>query len=89
MIWPLLFLNVIGAAIYFAIEWLPQHPDFSGKLGIGGKRRMRVGAASLKENRFWRAEADAKNIGNATQFVTLGNLLFDMRETQKAYDAYR
>ena len=79
-IWPLLFLNVIGAAMYFVIEWLPQHPDFLGKLGIFNQRKMR--------DRLWQAEADARNIGNATQFITLGNLLFDMQETQKAYDAY-
>lgn len=88
-IWPLLFLNVIGAAMYFVIEWLPQHPDFLGKLGIFNRRKMRVGGATPKEYRLWQAEADAKNIGNATQFITLGNLLFDMRETQKAYDAYQ
>ena len=79
-IWPLLFLNVIGAAMYFVIEWLPQHPDFLGKLGIFNRRKMR--------DRLWQAEADARNIGNATQFITLGNLLFDMQETRKAYDAY-
>lgn len=82
-LWILIFLNVIGAGMYFVIEWLPKHPQFLARLGgIGGltTRKMR--------DQLWQAEADAKNIGNATQFVTLGKLLFDMKNTEKAADAY-
>ncbi|MEO1744069.1 MAG: tetratricopeptide repeat protein, partial [Cyanobacteria bacterium J06629_9] len=42
-----------------------------------------------QRDRLWQAEADAKNIGNATQFINLGNILFDMRETERAYEAYQ
>ena len=82
-LWILIFLNIIGAAMYFVIEWLPQHPNFLSRLGSAGgftTRKMR--------DQLWQAEADAKNIGNATQFVTLGNLLFDMNKTEKSADAY-
>jgi len=82
-LWILIFLNVIGAAMYFVVEWLPQHPGFLSRLGSAGgftTQKMR--------DQLWQAEADAKNIGNATQFVTLGNLLFDMKQTQKAADTY-
>ncbi|MFK8183117.1 MAG: tetratricopeptide repeat protein [Phormidesmis sp.] len=82
-LWILLFLNVIGALMYFVIEWLPKHPNFLTRFGNASgftTRKMR--------DQLWQAEADAKNIGNATQFVTLGNLLFDMRKTQQAAEAY-
>ena len=82
-LWILIFLNVIGAAMYFFIEWLPQHPNFTSRFaGAGGFTTQKM------RDRLWQAEADAKNIGNATQFVTLGNLLFDMRRMDKAADAY-
>ncbi|MEO1591150.1 MAG: tetratricopeptide repeat protein [Cyanobacteria bacterium J06632_22] len=80
-IWLLIFLNVIGAVMYFVIVWLPAHPNFLGQFGIVNSRQQR--------DRLWQAEADAKNIGNATQFVTLGNVLFDMRKTERAYEAYQ
>ena len=77
----LIFLNVIGAAMYFVIEWLPKHPDFLAKLGIFNRQAQR--------DRLWQAEADAKNIGNATQYITLGNILFDMRKLDWTYEAYQ
>ncbi|MEM9161741.1 MAG: tetratricopeptide repeat protein [Cyanobacteria bacterium P01_F01_bin.4] len=80
-IWLLIFLNVIGAVMYFIIHWLPQHPNFLARFGIVNRRKLR--------DKLWQAEADAKNIGNATQYVTLGNTLFDMRQTDRAYEAYQ
>ncbi|MGD1896719.1 MAG: tetratricopeptide repeat protein [Phormidesmis sp.] len=83
-IWLLIFLNVIGAALYFVTQWLPAHPQFVSR--VGGS----FGFVSRKDrDRLWQAEADAKNIGKPTQFITLGNLLFDARKTEKAYEAYQ
>jgi hypothetical protein len=77
----LIFLNVIGAFLYFILEWLPKHPEIAAKISFSDRQKRR--------DRLWQAEADAKNIGNATQFITLGNILFDLRETQRAYEAYQ
>ncbi|MEO0768996.1 MAG: tetratricopeptide repeat protein [Cyanobacteria bacterium J06649_4] len=83
-LWLLIFLNVVGAAIYFVTQWLPAHPQFLSK--VGG----RFGLVSRRDrDRLWQAEADAKNIGKPTQFITLGNLLFDQKKTDKAYEAYQ
>ncbi|MEL6602923.1 MAG: tetratricopeptide repeat protein [Cyanobacteria bacterium J06614_10] len=83
-LWMLIFLNVIGAALYFVTQWLPAHPNFLGnfssKLGVVSRR---------DRDRLWQAEADAKNIGKPTQFITLGNLLFDQKKTGRAYEAYQ
>ena len=83
-IWLLIFLNVIGALMYFVTQWLPEHPQFLSK--VGGN----FGFVSQKDrDRLWQADADAKNIGKPTQFITLGNLLFDQKQTKKAYTAYQ
>ncbi|MEL7356853.1 MAG: tetratricopeptide repeat protein [Cyanobacteria bacterium J06634_6] len=83
-IWILLILNVLGAALYFVTQWLPAHPQVLSQ--VGGN----FGYVSRKDrDRLWQAEADAKNIGKSTQFVTLGNLLFDTKQTEKAYEAYQ
>lgn len=80
-IWLLIFLNVVGALMYFAIEWLPKHPNFLGQIGGLNSRKMR--------DRLWQAEADARNIGKADQYTTLGNLLFDINQPAKAAGAYQ
>ncbi|MBE9061797.1 tetratricopeptide repeat protein [cf. Phormidesmis sp. LEGE 11477] len=83
-IWLLIFLNVIGAVMYFVTQWLPAHPEFVSK--VGGS----FGFVSRQDrDRLWQAEADAKNIGKPTQFITLGNLLFDQKQTEKALEAYQ
>jgi len=83
-LWLLIFLNVLGAALYFVTQWLPAHPNFLGKVGSP------FGFVSRRDrDRLWQAEADVKNIGKAAQFVTLGNLLFDQKKTEKAYEAYQ
>lgn len=78
-IWLLIFLNVIGAGIYFVTQYLPAHPNFFKRFGVVSQR---------DRDRLWQAEADAKNIGKPSQFITLGNLLFDRKKTQEAYNAY-
>lgn len=80
-LWLLIFLNVLGAVLYFATQWLPAHPNFLAQFGVFNRRKLR--------DRLWQAEADAKNIGKPTQFVTLGNLLFDMNQPQKAAEAFQ
>ena len=32
-IWLLIFLNIIGAVLYFVTQWLPAHPEFLSKVG--------------------------------------------------------
>ncbi|MEM9090912.1 MAG: tetratricopeptide repeat protein [Cyanobacteria bacterium P01_F01_bin.53] len=80
-LWLLIFLNVIGAALYFVTQWLPAHPNFLGWAGLFNRRKMR--------DRLWQAEADAKNIGKPTQYIALGNLLFEMKQPQKATEAFQ
>ncbi|MEO1622608.1 MAG: tetratricopeptide repeat protein [Cyanobacteria bacterium J06632_3] len=83
-LWLLIFLNVVGALLYFITQWLPAHPQFLSRLG------GQFGFMSRRDrDRLWQAEADAKNIGKPTQFITLGNILFDQRKTEKAYEAYQ
>ncbi|AFY71138.1 Tetratricopeptide TPR_1 repeat-containing protein [Thalassoporum mexicanum PCC 7367] len=65
-IWILIILNYVGAAIYFFARWLPSSsasiplPNYVNRW--------------LKRERLWNLEAEARNIGNAYQFVNLGNL---------------
>lgn len=79
-VWLLIFLNVVGALMYFVIEWLPKHPDFLSRFGVFNRQKMR--------DRLWQAEADAKNIGKADQYIALGNIFFDMNQPAKAAGAY-
>jgi hypothetical protein len=77
-LWLLIFLNVIGALLYFISRWLPRAqfpvPSFF-------KRWTRRDA-------LWQAEAAARNIGKAHQYVQLGNILYDMGDRTKAAEAY-
>ena len=81
-IWLLVFLNVFGAAIYFVVCWWPRSnhqlpmPSFAKRFAA--------------KDKLWQAEADARNIGKAYQFVRLGELLYslgDRTQAQNAYDA--
>jgi hypothetical protein len=77
-LWILIFLNVIGACLYFFMCWMPRAsiplPHFA--------RRW------TRQDALWQAEAEAKNIGKAHQFIKLGNLLSDIGERGKAANAY-
>jgi hypothetical protein len=77
-LWLLIFLNVIGAFLYFISRWLPRAqfplPAFC--------RRW------TRQDDLWQAEAAARNIGKAHQYVQLGNILYDMGDRVKAADAY-
>lgn len=77
-LWILIFLNVPGGIIYFLVRRLPlinlPVPNYFSRW-----RRRRE---------LWNAEAAAMNIGNAHQYVILGNLLCDLELFDRAADAY-
>ncbi|BAY12733.1 tetratricopeptide repeat protein [Calothrix sp. NIES-2098] len=77
-LWILLFVNFPGAVIYFLTRWIPRSsvplPNYFNRW--------------THKRELWMAEAQAKNIGKAHQYVTLGNLLCDMGSYDKAEVAY-
>ncbi len=79
-IWLLIFLNVLGAVIYFVVCWWPRSnhklpmPSFAKRFAA--------------KDKLWQAEADARNIGKAYQFVRLGELLYSLGDRAKAQNAY-
>ena len=77
-IWILIFFNFPGAIVYFFVRRLPEL-DFPVSRHI--QRRMR-------RDELWNAEAAAENIGNAYQWVILGDLRRELRLLDKAKDAY-
>ncbi len=79
-IWLLVFLNVLGAAIYFVVCWWPRS---NRQLPMPGfARRFAV------KDKLWQAEADARNIGKAYQFVKLGDLRYSVGDRTQAQHAY-
>ncbi|HEY9877690.1 MAG TPA: tetratricopeptide repeat protein [Leptolyngbyaceae cyanobacterium] len=79
-VWILLFLNVLGAALYFFICWLPGHPNAFPALRFTNRWRMK--------DALWQAEAEAKNIGKSHQYVKLGDIHYQMGNLEKAAIAY-
>jgi tetratricopeptide (TPR) repeat protein len=79
-IWVMLALNILGAFMYFFICWLPRHPNAVPTPKFLNRWRLR--------DALWQAEADAHNIGNALQYVKLGDILYQIRELDKAAIAY-
>lgn len=81
----LVMLNVVGAALYFFAHWLPERSKSGGaESRTSWARGRRPSADQMRQ-----AEADVINIGKASQYMTLGNLLFDANQTEKAYEAYQ
>lgn len=78
-LWILLFLNVAGAIIYFFASYLPR----SGFLQANMFKQW-----TLKQE-LWNAEAGVRNIGKPHQYVTLGNVLLDMGQVDKAAEAFQ
>lgn len=77
-IWVLIFLYIPGAVIYFLVRRLPH---------------LNVPTPALIKqwtyrNQIWAAEAAAKNIGKAYQFVSLGNVLLDAGQLHQASHAF-
>lgn len=77
-LWLLIFLNVMGAVLYFIARYWPRTQGSGG--GVFGGNRLR--------DQLWQAEAEAKNIGKAHQFIKLGDILAQMGERERAATAY-
>ncbi|MEA5619586.1 tetratricopeptide repeat protein [Cronbergia sp. UHCC 0137] len=78
-LWILLFVNVPGALIYFLARWIYRNniplPNYFSRW--------------TRKRELWLAQAEAKNIGKAHQYVILGNLLTDMGIFDQAEVAYQ
>jgi len=74
----IIFLNFPGAIVYFVIRRLPSMnlpvPNYFGRW--------------TRRRELWTAEANARNIGKAHQFVLLGNLLCDLDMFDRAENAF-
>ena len=77
-IWVLIFFNFPGAIVYFFVRCLPEL-DFP----LARKIQRRV-----RRDELWNAEAAAANIGNAYQWVILGDIRRELGLYNKAKDAY-
>ena len=77
-VWLVFLLNIPGALIYFFVRWLPRRrlrpPRFMGRW--------------VRRREILRAEADARSIGNAHQFVLLGDVLRETGRHERAVEAY-
>lgn len=78
-LWILIFLNFPGAILYFIVRRVP-------KMKIPVPKSLRRWTCRKE---LWKAEADARNIGNAHQFVILGDILHDIGQTHRAEEAYK
>ncbi|MEM6518385.1 MAG: tetratricopeptide repeat protein [Cyanobacteria bacterium P01_C01_bin.70] len=79
-VWILLFLNIIGAALYFVIVWMPNHPNAFSNLPWVQRGKL--------QDALWQAEAQAKNIGNAYQYQKLGDIHHQLGNLEAAGKAY-
>ena len=78
-LWLLVFLNFPGAVLYFLIRRLPY-------INVPIPSQFKRWTYRKK---IWDAEAAAKHIGKAHQFVNLGNVLMDAEMPERAYEAYQ
>lgn len=78
-IWILIFFNIPGAVIYFLVRRLPYLNLPTPTLFKQWTHR----------NQIWEAEAAAKNIGKAHQFVNLGNILLEVGQLAQADEAFQ
>lgn len=77
-LWMLIVFPVLGGFLYFLLRWLPlwtPHTPWLARLGKGRKLQL--------------AQSAARTIGNAHQFLELGDLLWDTGRWVRAADAYR
>ncbi len=75
----LFFGNIAGALAYFVVRWLPNNP-----VALPGFMRRWTHGQKL-----WNAKAATRNIGNAHQYAILGDVQWEMRDTQAAQQAYQ
>jgi hypothetical protein len=80
-LWILIFVNFPAAVIYFFMRWIPRS-NISLPIPKYFTRWTR-------RRELWTAQAQAKNIGKAHQYVVLGNLLYDMGIFNEAETAYK
>jgi hypothetical protein len=77
-LWMIVVLNFPGAFIYFAAKKLPYLdlpiPNFFKRWTM--------------KDALWNAEAGVSNIGKSHQYVTLGNVLAEMGNSDRALAAY-
>lgn len=78
-IWILIFLYFPGAVIYFLLRRAPY-------LNLPMPQQVKRWS---HRDKLWNAEAAARNIGKAYQYVNLGNVLCDIGQFDKAADAYQ
>ena len=77
-LWLLIFLNIPGAILYFFMSYLPQRRAAPPQLFGRWRRRREI----------WQAEMAARHIGNAHQYVELGEILFETGQLARAAEAY-
>lgn len=80
-LWVMIFLNVIGAVLYFCMCWAPRHPQFKVLAPLTVRRRLR--------DELWQAEAAVKHIGKAHQYIKLGDVLYLMGDKKESLEAYQ
>jgi len=81
----LVLLNIIGAGLYFFLQWLPER----SKSGGAESKTYWTRGRQPSPDQIRQAEAEVINIGKPAQFLTLGNLLFETRQNEKAHEAYQ
>jgi tetratricopeptide (TPR) repeat protein len=78
-LWLLIVLNFPGAVVYFVARKLPYlnlpMPNFFKQWTM--------------RDALWNAEAGVTNIGKSHQYVTLGNILFEMGKIDRAAECYQ
>jgi hypothetical protein len=79
-LWILFIGNVPAAFIYFLVRWLPQARFSEGSSLLSRWKRGR---------QIPRLEAAARNIGNAHQFVELGEAYRETGKTQQAAECFQ
>ncbi|WP_055074859.1 tetratricopeptide repeat protein [Pseudanabaena sp. 'Roaring Creek'] len=79
-LWALILLNIIGAFLYFFICWMPRYGSTIPVPRFLSRRRLR--------DALWQAEAEARNIGKAHQYIKLGDILFELDQLDKSANAY-
>jgi hypothetical protein len=78
-IWIMLIVQPFGALVYFVVRYIPSSNFDDFGIGKWWKRRQRLP----------QLRSAAQSIGNAHQFIQLGDLLWDLRRPAAALDAYR
>jgi len=78
-VYVLIFANIAGAIAYFVVRKLPY-------LSIPTPKFLRKW---MKKEALWSAQAAAHNIGNAHQYVNLGNILLETEQLGEAQAAYQ